>query len=197
MFDQKLYDRCATRSEAIPVTNCWEWTGPRKRGGHPGNRYGMTSIYRDGKQRSMATHRAIMWAIHGPMTKEQVVCHKCDNVLCINPAHLWIGTMKENIWDSRNKGRHFEAAKTHCDKGHPLSGDNLRITKQCKTRGKTGFRRQCKICTLVRLRVNAGWPEELAIKTPPLKFGYVMNFETGIPYAPGPKRRAALKKQKT
>jgi len=34
------------------------------------------------------------------------VCHSCDNRVCCNPNHLWLGTSKENTWDKMSKGRH-------------------------------------------------------------------------------------------
>lgn len=33
------------------------------------------------------------------------IMHSCDNRLCVNPAHLAIGTRSENMKDAYNKGR--------------------------------------------------------------------------------------------
>lgn len=40
--------------------------------------------------------------IYGP---ELVVRHKCDNIKCINPAHLELGTQLDNIEDMFNRNR--------------------------------------------------------------------------------------------
>ena len=37
------------------------------------------------------------------------ICHSCDNRLCINPSHLWQGTMRDNQLDKINKNRQFRA----------------------------------------------------------------------------------------
>ena len=50
-------------------------------------------------------HRA-SWVIHkGPIPDGLYVCHSCDNAICTNPEHLWLGTHKENNDDKMRKGR--------------------------------------------------------------------------------------------
>jgi hypothetical protein len=39
------------------------------------------------------------------------MCHKCDNPLCINPEHLFVGTRKDNVDDCINKGRNVRGEK--------------------------------------------------------------------------------------
>lgn len=69
--------------------------------------------------------------------------HLCRNTFCINPHHLEPVTHKENIL--RGVGQcAINARKTHCIRGHPLSGKNLKIT--------TSGSRRCRICKYVNDR---------------------------------------------
>ena len=76
---------------------CIIWKGPIWSQG----RYGMDSI--EGK--SMGAHRAAWIRKYGKISKGLLVCHKCDNGLCVNTAHLFLGTPKDNMQDCKNKNR--------------------------------------------------------------------------------------------
>jgi len=67
--------------------------------------------------------------------------HACDNRRCINPDHLLLGTVGDNVRDMVAKGRDpkTQSRKTHCLKGHPYDEENTLIIKG-------GRKRVCRIC---------------------------------------------------
>ena len=50
-------------------------------------------------------HRYIYTHLLGPIPEGLLVCHKCDIPACINPAHLFVGTIGDNNLDCARKGR--------------------------------------------------------------------------------------------
>lgn len=91
MLQTTLMHRCK-----LAENGCWEWQASRSPGG-----YGQ--ICRNNKTRP--AHRVSYEAFVGKIPKGLVVRHACDNPRCINPEHLSVGTMKENMADRDSRGR--------------------------------------------------------------------------------------------
>jgi hypothetical protein len=90
---------------------CWIWTG------HTSSGYG--SLYDPEKRNQIGAHR-VSWQIHhGPIPHGLWVLHNCptgDNPRCVNPAHLWLGTVEDNVADMVAKGRNAHGKHWRNDK---------------------------------------------------------------------------------
>jgi len=113
---------------------CWPWLGSKSSYERP---YGQIWV-------AGATRRAhaVAWELHHghPIPEGFEACHSCDSPSCANPAHIFLGTHRENMLDAARKKRlrNQNTSKTHCSRGHEF------------TLKDTGFRktgeRYCRAC---------------------------------------------------
>lgn len=80
----------------IRPSGCIEWIGATTLNG-----YGQLR----NKGRAILAHRAAYEHYIGPVPSGKFVCHHCDNRLCTNVLHLFVGTARENTSDMMRKGR--------------------------------------------------------------------------------------------
>ena len=84
------------------TNKCWIYTGGI-------NSTGRGMFWLNGK--TQKAHR-VAWVIkNGHIPRNKYVLHKCDNGKCVNPEHLFLGSLKDNSQDMIKKGRHVGNTK--------------------------------------------------------------------------------------
>ena len=108
-----------------PITGCWVWQGAKNKLGY--------SLMRDTDTMKMRTGHRMSYEFFNNqiIPPDMCVCHTCDNPSCVNPAHLWLGTRKQNTQDMQNKGRQMYW-------GHKSMVGVPRPKKTCKHCGYIG-----------------------------------------------------------
>jgi DNA-binding XRE family transcriptional regulator len=89
------------RVEKCGENECWNWTGYQKRGPKNPTPYGVLGW----KGRPSRAHRVAFELANGEIPECMMVLHTCDNTLCCNPAHLYLGNHAQNMRDMVDRQR--------------------------------------------------------------------------------------------
>lgn len=110
---------------------CWIWTASTFGEG----RYGAFGIAR----KTICAH-VYSYIIHkGPVPRGMFVCHTCDNPPCVNPDHLFLGTIQDNTKDMINKGRFRVASGDTHYKTKIKEADLPKIFEMAKSMSQTAI----------------------------------------------------------
>lgn len=118
------------RYEVNDVTGCWLWLGYTDKNGYA-------------RLNSENAHRVFYVKHVGPVPAGFDVDHLCKRRNCVNPAHLEAVSEQENLDRVTRtvsyQGRNFDI----CREGHPLTGDNLRVSPRSD---RESPKRVCRAC---------------------------------------------------
>lgn len=134
------YERFLSYVDARGPDDCHPWMGPTT--DSPTDKRGRFWLPEEARYQT-----APRWLL-GHLRKKPLAdgveeaCHHCDNPICVNPRHLYVGDRKSNMQDMWRRGRAggvtgANAAKTHCKHGHEFTPENTMAnrdgTRRCRT----------------------------------------------------------------
>jgi hypothetical protein len=109
---------------------CWPWLACTI--GKGSNRRGQVTAFAGFPRRFMTAGRAAYLIAFGEFDLNLSVCHKCDVPLCVNPAHLFLGTQRDNLRDCIRKGRFNPKGVRPTGNYHHRSKINERVAAEIR-----------------------------------------------------------------
>lgn len=119
---------------------CWEFIGPK----FP-NKYGRFTF----RMKEYLAHRVSYFIHFGFIDDSKVVMHSCDNPSCVNPGHLTLGTISDNVQDMLQKGRNNPPQGSRCGMSK-LSEEDVNYIFKLREQGLT----HKQIATYFPVRAN-------------------------------------------
>jgi len=132
--DGDIWARLIAKRHIDDIRGCWTWTGTKDSGG-----YGRISVRIAGRIRSVAAHRIVAHLKHGLnlSIRNEYACHRCDNPICFNPDHIFVGTPLDNARDCIAKGRDRHQNGEQNGGGKKLKSADIRIIRERRHNGES------------------------------------------------------------
>lgn len=129
---------------------CWTWMGTVTQYGYGTVGSGLKS------PRQLRAHRVSYELFNGTIAPGMHVCHKCDNRRCVNPSHLFLGTIADNTRDMVEKRRHAFGERSGRAR---LTGDDVLAIRAADKESATvvAARFGIKPCTVSNIWAHRIW----------------------------------------
>lgn len=125
IFTEEEIERFWSKVDIRGLDECWEWLGSLTDRGY--GRFGW-------RKKTLRSHR-VSFILKNEIINKPVICHKCDNPKCVNPNHLFEGTLSDNSIDRERKGRGFKNAGSL----HPMAKLNEQKVIEIKQKLNNGI----------------------------------------------------------
>jgi hypothetical protein len=143
----KDQERILKHSNQSTENGCWIWNVAVSKVG-----YGLCGSE---EHKTKSAHRTSYEAFVGKIPEGKVIAHICDNRLCVNPAHLWLATHKENSQDMVNKKR--SARGERCGKSK-LNEEQIKFIRESDlSHRKLGAMFNVSHANIGYIKRNATW----------------------------------------
>jgi hypothetical protein len=104
-----LEQRFWSKVERLGPDECWPWKASVRN-----KKEGYGAFWLEGRHQPSNRVALVLSGVEVP--EGMVACHRCDNPRCCNPAHLFVGTPKQNNDDKVAKRRHAHGERHGCAK---------------------------------------------------------------------------------
>ncbi len=123
--------------------DCWIWKAAFDTMGY--------GVFNMGAKKIIHASRAAWILSNGFIEDGLHVCHKCDNTKCVNPAHLFLGTAKDNSDDKLSKNRQVKGSAIHCSK---LNAEKVQSIRRAYVVGNTSHGKLAKIFGVAAMTIS-------------------------------------------